>query len=55
MVCKVVSSECSLFLNRFHHRSKWLIAHMWLSWFNGGFNVDCSVTCGKIGFLVLEL
>ena len=22
----------------YSHNSKWLIAHMWLSWFNGGFN-----------------
>ena len=38
LFCKIISRECSLFLSRFYHWSKWLIAHMWVSWLNGAFN-----------------
>ena len=36
--CKIISSECSLFLRWFCHWSKCLVIHMWIFWNNGGFN-----------------
>ena len=33
--------------------TKWLVAHMWVSWFDGGLTVDCNVTCGRVGFFGL--